>query len=139
MVGYLALTGRLIAIPYRLIYSDEQLLAQQLQAEGCWFICDKHQDGLCDFEWSYFDRTLRNPEYHCPMRAADCIAKQSKSFIQLLPNLEIAKSARLAEFDTGDGVIKYLECLEGVIRVGKASSTGDNLSVAEPLILSCST
>lgn len=116
LIGYLFVSGRLIAIPYRFIFSDSQLLSQQLQGDGCWFYYDKDSDGFCDFEWSYFHRAVRNPEYHCPMQAARCIAKQPRVFAELLPDLKSALTAQPAQFDTGDGIIMYRECFEEAIR-----------------------
>lgn len=115
-IGYALLTGRLVALAYWTLYANNELLTQQLHGNGCWFHYDLDQDGECEFEWSFFDRTVRNPEFHCPMRAAFCIAKKPGVTAALISELKAIKLSMPDTFDTGDGIIRYRECIEGAIR-----------------------
>lgn len=122
---YVVATGRLIALIYRIQYSDEQLLAQQLNGEGCWF--GFHRGSFCDFGWTYFKRAARNSEYNCRMQAAQCVAKWTKSPLNLLPSLKAAATAMPAEYDTGDGIIQYLCCFRGAIQAVEAPPKDNDL------------
>ena len=124
-IGYLLLSGRLVALAYRILYSDRALLVQQLHGDGCWFHYASDRDRRCEFEWSYFDRAVRNPEYHCPMRAAKCLAMRPHESFDILEDMKRARDAQQREFDTGDGVIKYYECIDAAVHEIEAMHNGN--------------
>lgn len=101
-------SSRMWADIVRSNYSDEELLLYQLSGEGCWFHYDLNpRDGRCDFEWDISNRRVRNPEFHCRLKAAECLVllKPEKSIV--LPKLKKALSALPNRYNTGDGIIEY--------------------------------
>jgi len=100
------------------IVSDE--LFQQLNGEGCKYMpcCYKREPNkwwrrFILGEEKYPMSHIRNPEYNCRMAAACCIAtigaKSKKA-------LESVKKDMPASFDTGDGVLNYLDCINAAIK-----------------------
>ena len=87
------------------------ILAAQLAGENCAY------DAACQAHWSWWQTwTTRHPGYRCKMVAARCLARQGDPAKQALPALRRARDAMPASYDTGDGIIRYRDCLDAVIQ-----------------------
>ncbi|MDH5681785.1 MAG: hypothetical protein OEZ36_09370 [Spirochaetota bacterium] len=92
------------------LYSQEDLLVDQLNGKGCGFI---HS---CEFSYTdYSGRNIRNPEYNCPIQAAECMDELGVSPDISIPSIKKAVAKMPAEYNTGDGIIFYKKRLEEVI------------------------
>ena len=92
------------------LYSQEKVLVDQLNGKGCGFI---HS---CEFSYTdYSGRNIRNPEYNCPIQAAECMDELGVSPDISIPSIKKAVAKMPAEYNTGDGIIFYKKRLEEVI------------------------
>ena len=104
------ISDRIIGIISKLSNNPEEILIAQLENDGCGY------QYSCEFDWEHYSGyNVRNKNMQCPMYAARCVVKLNFGSQVILASLKRALNSQPYEFDTGDGIIKYGSCLEGVI------------------------
>ena len=108
--------------------ADIDLLIEQLRGSNCSY------DSNCKSQWSWWARfTTRRPEYRCRMAAASCLSKLGSRGVKALSVLEQVRKEMPAEFDTGDGVIMFGDCIDSTI----AKLKGQNWKSQNELLGDC--
>lgn len=115
-------SDRIVGFYYMNTKTPEEILISQLNNQGCGYQYD------CNFNWNHYSGyNVRNPNFHCPMFAARCVLKLKQESGNVMSSLKLALAKQASQFDTGDGVINYASCIQGVI-----NSIENNTSIIPP-------
>lgn len=83
-----------------------QELRSQLKGDGCSYTLEYGSNSSCKRGFSFYNKTtVRNPEYFCPLYAAECISSMGEVASSAVPDILSRIESWVDSYDTGDGVI----------------------------------